>query len=87
MECVRRAVWGMLYADDACIVSRLPQGLERMMATLVDVFGAFGITGSEKTPGNYELADPACHRNANSIHHNGAKIPSDDLAAGSVRVG
>ena len=48
MECVRRAVWGMLYADDACIVSRSPQGLERMMATLVDVFGAFGLTVSEK---------------------------------------
>ena len=48
MECVRRAVWGMLYADDACIVSRSPQGLERMMATLVDVFGAFGLTISEK---------------------------------------
>ena len=26
---VRRAVWGMLYADDACIVSRSPQGLAR----------------------------------------------------------
>ena len=48
MECVRRAVWGMLYADDACIVSRSPQGLERMMVTLVDVFSAFGITVSEK---------------------------------------
>ena len=22
LECVRRAIWGMLYADDACIVSR-----------------------------------------------------------------
>ena len=48
MECIRRAVWGMLYADDVCIVSRSPQGLERMMATLVDVFGAFGLTVSEK---------------------------------------
>ena len=28
---VRRAVWGMLYADDACIVSRSPQGLAKMM--------------------------------------------------------
>ena len=44
MECVRRAVCGMLYANDACIVTRSPQGLERMMATLVDVFGAFGLT-------------------------------------------
>ncbi|CAM9628390.1 unnamed protein product [Ascophyllum nodosum] len=24
MDYVRRAVWGMLYADDACIVSRSP---------------------------------------------------------------
>ena len=29
MNYVRRAVWGMLYADDACIVSRSPQGLAR----------------------------------------------------------
>ena len=48
MECVRRAVWGMLYADDACVVSRSPQGLERMMVNLVDVFGAFGLTVAEK---------------------------------------
>ena len=48
LERVYRAVWGMLYADDACIVSRTPQGLERMMANLVDVFGAFGLTVSEK---------------------------------------
>ena len=27
MDYVRRAVWGILYADDACIVSRSPQGL------------------------------------------------------------
>ena len=27
MEYVRREVWGMLYADAACIVSRSPQGL------------------------------------------------------------
>ena len=47
MDCVRRAVWGMLYAKDVSIVSRSPQGLERMMATLVDVFGAFGFTVSE----------------------------------------
>ena len=48
MECVRRAVWGMLYADDAYIVSRPPQRLERMMATLVDIFGVFGLTVSKK---------------------------------------
>ena len=26
-DCVRRVVWGMLYADAACIVSQSPQGL------------------------------------------------------------
>ena len=30
MGYVRRAVWGMLYADDACIVSRSPQELAMM---------------------------------------------------------
>ena len=35
MDYVRRAVWGMLYADDACIVSRSPQGLAKMIALTV----------------------------------------------------
>ena len=26
LECVRRALWGMLYVDDACIMSRSPRG-------------------------------------------------------------
>ena len=47
LECVRRAIWGMLYADDACIVSRSTLGLGRMMAVFVEVFGAFGLTISE----------------------------------------
>ena len=38
----------MLYADDAGIVSRSPEGLARMMAVIVEVFGAFGLTVSEK---------------------------------------
>ena len=41
LECVGRAIWGVLYADDACIVSRSPRGLGRMMAVFVEVFGAF----------------------------------------------
>ena len=40
----------MMYADDACIVSWLPRGLQRIMAILVDVFGASSLTGSEKKP-------------------------------------
>ena len=47
LECVRRAIWGMPYADDACTVSRSPHGLGRMMATFVEVFGAFGLTISK----------------------------------------
>ena len=31
LECVQRAIWGMLCADDACIVSRSPRVLGRMM--------------------------------------------------------
>ena len=31
MDYVRRVVWGMLYADDACIVSRPSQGLAKMV--------------------------------------------------------
>ena len=34
----------MLYADDACFVSRSPRGLGRMMAIFVQVFGTFGLT-------------------------------------------
>ena len=48
LDLVRRAVWGMLYADDAGIVSRSPAGLARMMTVIVEVFGAFGLTVSEK---------------------------------------
>ena len=48
LDRVRRAVWGMLYVDDAGIVSRSPAGLARMMTVIVDVFGAFGLTVSEK---------------------------------------
>ena len=47
LECVRRAIWGMMYADDACIVSRSTRRLRRMMAVFVEVFGAFGQTISE----------------------------------------
>ena len=33
---VRRAVWGILYADDACIVSsQSPQGLAMMMEVIL----------------------------------------------------
>ena len=37
LDYVHRAVWGMLYADDACIVSRSPQGLAKIMEVIVDL--------------------------------------------------
>ena len=45
---LRRAVWGMLYADDACIVSRSPQGIAKMMEVIVEVCRAFALTVSAK---------------------------------------
>ena len=48
MDYVRRAAWGMLYADDACIVSRSPQGLDKMMEFIVEVCRAFALTVSAK---------------------------------------
>ena len=48
MDYVCRAVWGMLYADDACLVSRPPQGLAKMMEIIVEVCRAFALTVSAK---------------------------------------
>ena len=48
MYYVRCAVWGMLCADDACIVSRSPQGLAKMMEVIVEVCRAFALTLSAK---------------------------------------
>ena len=58
LECVRRAVWGMLYADDACIVSRSSRGLELIMAMIVEVCGAFGLTVSEKKTETMQMPIP-----------------------------
>ena len=48
LDRVRRAVWEMLYADDAGVVSRSAEGLARMMTVIVEVLGEFGLTVSEK---------------------------------------
>ena len=48
LEMVRRAVWGMLYADDAGVVSTSPRGLTRMMGAIVVTCQEFGLTVSEK---------------------------------------
>ena len=48
MDYVRRAVWGMLYADGTCVVSRSPQGLAKMIEVIVEVCRAFALTVSAK---------------------------------------
>ena len=40
-------LWGMLYADDAGIVSRSSEGLERMMTVIATACSSFGLTVSE----------------------------------------
>ena len=48
MDYVCHVVWGMLYADDACIVLRSSQGLTWMMEGVVEVCGDFALTVSAK---------------------------------------
>ena len=40
-------LWGMLYADDAGVVSQSPEQLRKMMEVIVVVCAAFGLTVSE----------------------------------------
>ena len=40
-------LWGMLYVDDAGIVSRSSEGLDKMMAVIVNACLSFGLTVSE----------------------------------------
>ena len=37
-------LWGMLYADDAGVVSQSPEKLRKMMGVIVVVCAAFGFT-------------------------------------------
>ena len=62
MDYVRRAVWGMLYADDACIVSRSPQGLAKMMEVIVEVCRAFALTVSAKKTETMRIPPPRTPR-------------------------
>ena len=58
MDYVRRTVRGMLYADDACIVSRSPQGLAKMMEVIVEVCRAFALTVSMKKTETMRMPPP-----------------------------
>ena len=48
LKMVWRAVWGLLHADDAGVVSTSPRGLTRMMGVVVVACQEFGLTVSEK---------------------------------------
>ena len=84
LERVRRAVWGMLYADDAGVVSRCQEGLTRMMTIIVEVFGALGLTVSEKKTETLLMRAPEKQPNKRGIaattaghRSSGAKARSD----------
>ena len=77
LECVRRTIWGMLYADDACMVSRSPRGVGRMMAVFVEAFGTFGLT--KEQDGDHVHTDPTCTGNEDSLQRHGATVPPDDV--------
>ena len=62
MDYVRRAVWGTLYAGDACIVSRSPQRLAKMMEVIVEVCRAFALTVSEKKTETMRMPPPRTPR-------------------------
>ena len=62
MDYVRLALWGMLYADDACIGSRSPQGLAKMMEVIVEVCRAFALTVSAKKTETMYMPPPRTPR-------------------------
>ena len=44
-------LWGILYADDAGVVSRSPEQLRKMMEVIVVVCAVFGLTVSVEAVG------------------------------------
>ena len=70
---VRRAVLGMLHADDAGVTS--PRGLTRMMDVIVITCQEFGLTVSEKkTEAMHLWSDPSTVSNALRIEAQGKGI-------------
>ena len=83
MVVAAEALWVMLYADNAGIVSRSPQSLEKMMSIIVRAAGLFGLMVSEpKTETTYVLA---AERDGGALVHGKRRRP-DGSANGSVRL-
>ena len=47
LACVRRSIWGVMFADHADNVSKSAEGLAKMMIVIVTVFEAAGLTVSD----------------------------------------
>ena len=58
MDYVRRAMWVILYADEACIVSRSPQGPDIMMEVIGEVCRALALTVSAKKTETMRVSPP-----------------------------
>ena len=87
MDYVCRAVWGMLYADDACIVSRSPQGLAKTMEVIVDVCRAFALTVLAKKTDTMCIPSPPTPRTMVRVKATGQiykHVQSFDYLGGAV---
>ena len=62
VDYIPRAVWGMLYVDAACIVSRSPQGLTEIIEVIVQVCRAFALTVSAKKTATMCMLPPRTPR-------------------------
>ena len=67
MGYVRRAGMGMLCADDACIVSRSPQGLAKMVEVIVEVCRVLALTVSAKTTETMCMPPPRTPRTTGRV--------------------
>ena len=74
LEMVRRAVWGMLYADDAGVVSTSSRGFTRMVGVIVVACQEFGLTVcEEKTEAMHLWSHPHTASNALRIEAAGQR--------------
>ena len=78
LKCAQRTVWGMLHADDACIVSRSPHGLERIMAVFLESLPRSWSDHLREQDEGHAHADSACTGNADSLQRHGATAPPDN---------
>ena len=93
-----QTLWGMPYADDAGIVSRSPEGLQKMMTVIVTACAAFGLTASDaKTeimclqtkggghmPFNVTAAGQVCKHTVEFVYLGGAISADRDLRSVEV---